>query len=181
MPLFDVISVAISEFIGSPLTADLFDPSAAQTSEDPPLGSLSIQPPQPPQRDYLPIRFDGSGSLTCSIGVFCPCRISSGGNVDFLPVPCHCILPYAADRLEGQCILRGCRVTSRREINVAGRRKINFLGFEIKQMRKIYITAVRSDEVLGINGVARTPHIIIMRTRSIDRFLTTVPMENFSI
>ena len=72
-------------------------------------------------------------------------------------------------------------MTSRQEINVAGRRKINFLSFEIKQMRKIYITAVRSDEVLGINGVARTPHIIIMPTRSINRFLTTVPMENFSI
>lgn len=83
VPLFDVISVAISELIGSPLAAELVDFSAAQTTEGSPSGSLSIQPPQPPQRDYLPIRFAGSGSLTCSIGVFCPCRPSSGGNVDF--------------------------------------------------------------------------------------------------
>lgn len=42
----------------------------------------------------------------------------SGGDADFLPVPCQRILPYAADRLEGQCTRRGCRVTSRREINL---------------------------------------------------------------
>ena len=83
VPLCAVVSVAISELIRSPLAAELVDSSAAQTTEGSPSGSLSIQPPQPPQRDYLPIRFAGSGSLTCSIGVSCPCRTSSGGNVDF--------------------------------------------------------------------------------------------------
>ena len=72
-------------------------------------------------------------------------------------------------------------MTSRREINVAGRTKKFFLGFEIKQMRKISITAVRSDEVLGINRVARTPHIVIMPTRSLDCFFTRVSMVNFSL
>lgn len=126
VPLFDVISIAISGLIGTPLTAELNDILAAQTTEGSPLGLLSIQPPQPPRWDYLPIRFGGCGSLTCTIGVFRPCRISSGGNIDFLSVPCLCILPYAADRLEGQCISRGCRVTSRREINVAWRRRKTF-------------------------------------------------------
>ena len=72
-------------------------------------------------------------------------------------------------------------MTSRREINVPGRMKKDFLGFEIKQMRKISITAVRSDEVLGINGVAWTPHIVIMPIRFLDCFLTRVPTDNFSL
>lgn len=55
----------------------------------------------------------------------------------------------------------------------------NFWVIEIKQMRKISITAVRSDKVLGINRITWTAHIII--TRSIDRFLTIVSMEKFSL
>ena len=105
VPLLDVIFFKMSKLIGSPLIAELLVFQLPRQLRMRLQGQYSviIQPPQPPQHECLAIRLGRSGSLMCSIGAFCPRRTSSGGNADFLHTPCQRILPYAADRLEGQC------------------------------------------------------------------------------
>ena len=89
--------------LGRLLLRRLVGLSAAWTALGLPSRSVIIQPPQPPQHECLAIRLAGSRSLMYSIGACCHCRTFSGGNADFLPVPCQRMLPYATDRLEGQC------------------------------------------------------------------------------
>ena len=72
------------------------------------------------------------------------------------PVSAYYRMPPIGWKVNVQSILRGCRVTSRREINLARKRR-NTVKFRDKANEKISITAVKSNEVLGINRVARDP------------------------